>query len=280
MNNKAFTISFIIALLAVSMVYSYVSSTEESYKQKFGVEKSVVVAAHDIKELESLDETNLVTKSIPNQFVWQGTASNVNEFRGALAIAPIMKDEQITRTKVTQLGARTGLARQVSPGKRAVTVRVGDEQAVAKLIKPGDRVDILANINPNPSNRLEAEIRTLLQDMLVLATGKYITNSVPGILERDPFSKSDQKPTTVKLSEYTNYPNVTLEADPNQSQVLLYAELNFGGVYLVLRNNDDISKDDVRRTTFPDLVDKETAAKAIKGLNAPPEGRPAIPGSR
>jgi pilus assembly protein CpaB len=253
MNNRAFTISFIVAVLAVSMVYSYVTSTEEAYKMQYGTEVSVVVAKRDIKELDILDETNLTTKTMPGSFKQPGTAMDPKDFKGALAIAPIMKDEQITRSKVTSLGARTGLARQVAIGKRAVTVRINDESGVAKLLKPGDRVDVLAATDPTGTgNKLAIEMRTILQDVLVLATGKYVTNTLPGILEVDPF-KDNQK-TKLSLSEYRQFPNITLEVDPFQAQSLVFAATQLpGGVYMVLRNNDDNTKEELQMTRMDDL---------------------------
>jgi pilus assembly protein CpaB len=260
MQNKAFTISFIVAVLAVSMVYSYVTSTEESYRLKYGKEVSVVVAKKDIKELEILDETNLTVQSMPDSFKQPGSSKSIEDIRGSLAIAPIMKDEQITRSKVTQLGARTGLARQVAVGKRAVTINVTDQSAVAKLIKPGDRVDVLANLDPTGGgNRLNMEIRTILQDVLVLATGKYVNNTIPGILEKDPFN-TNSKPVKVPLSEYTQFAHVTLEVDPFQAQTIVFAEKNLQGVYLVLRNNDDNTKEELTKTKMVDLMGRDGAA--------------------
>jgi pilus assembly protein CpaB len=277
MGNRAFTISFVVAILAVMMVYSYVESSEETYRMQYGVEKPVVVAKRDIRELDILDETNLLVRNVPASFVQPGASGNINDFKGGLAIAPIMKEEQITRTKITQLGARTGLARQVAMGKRAVTVPIGDESGVAKLLKPGDRVDVLANVDPSGSgNRLFLEIRTILQDVMVLATGRYVVNTVPGILEVDPM-KPDLK-AKVKLSEYTNYSNVTLEVDPFQAQTLVYAVLNLNGkVYLTLRNNDDNSKEELNKTMLKDLMGKDGAQMAPAAAAAPraPAGPPA-----
>jgi pilus assembly protein CpaB len=273
MNNRAFTISFIVAALAVSMVYSYVTSTEEAYRLQYGTEVPVVVAKKEIKELEILDETNLTTIAVPASFKQPGTGQKIADFTGALAIAPMMKDEQITRSKITQLGARTGLARQVAVGKRAVTVRINDESGIAKLVKPGDRVDVLAATDPSGTgNKLLVEMRTILQDVLILATGKYVTNTVPGILEVDP-QKSSSK-TTLKLSEYTQFPNVTLEVDPFQAQSLVFAATQLpGGVYLVLRNNDDNMKEDLPKTRMVDLMGKDDLTAA------PPPGAARAPGS-
>lgn len=271
MNNRAFTISFVVAALAVSMVYSYVTSTEEAYRLKYGSPVTVVVAKKDIKELDVLDETNLTAIPVPSDFKQPGSSAKVSDFTGALAIAPMMKDEQVTRTKVTQLGARTGLARQVAVGKRAVTIRINDESGIAKLVKPGDRVDVLAPTDPSGTgNKLQVEIRTILQDILVLATGKYVTNTVPGILEVDPF-KGNSK-STLKLSEYTQFPNVTLEVDPFQAQTLVFAATQLNNVYLVLRNNDDNTKEELQKTRMIDLMGKD-------GMNAAPAGPARAPGS-
>lgn len=272
MNNRAFTISFVVAALAVMMVYSYVSSTQEAYRQQYGVERTVVIAKRDIKELEYLDETNLGIKNIPNTFVEPGTSADPKAFFGALAIAPILKEEQVTRSKITQLGPRTGLARQVAVGKRAVTVRVNDETAVAKLLKPGDRVDVLANVDPTGSgNKLAIETRIVLQDVLILATGKYVNNTVPGIWETDSFKAGEKN--KVKLSEYSAFPNVTLEVDPFEAQKLVFASTQLGGVYLVLRNNDDPSKEEFPKIRMQDMMGKDggaPAGPAPAGQHTPP----------
>jgi pilus assembly protein CpaB len=259
MQNRAFTISFLAALLSVFMVYSYVSSTEEGYRLQYGQMRNVVVAKRNIKELDILDETNLTYKEMPAKLVEPGTSSSFNDFKGGLAVAPINQDEQITRTKVTQLGARTGLARQIQAGKRAMTIRVSDESGVAKLIKPGDRVDVVAIVDPTGSgNKLFLEARTVLQDVLVLATGKYVTNTVPGIIETDPF-KPELKSPPIRLSEYMAFANITLEVEPLQAQVLFYTVQN-SPYYLALRNNDDNVKEELSKTTIRDLMGRDGAS--------------------
>jgi pilus assembly protein CpaB len=274
MQNRAFTVSFLAAVLSVFMVYSYVSSTEEGYRLQYGTIRNVVVAKRNIKELDILDETNLTLKEMPAKLVEPGTSGNFNDFKGALAVAPINEGEQITRTKVTQLGARTGLARQIAVGKRAVTIRVNDESGVAKLLKPGDRVDILAAVDPSGSgNKLYIETRTVLQDALVLATGKYVTNTVPGILEADPF-KPELKGSPIRLSEYMAFSNITLEVDPFQAEVLFHTVQNYPYT-LVLRNNDDNVKDETPKAMYTDLMGKDGVGLKPPA-KAPAGGPPAI----
>ena len=60
------------------------------------------------------------------------------------------------------------MARQVSVGKRAIAIAVNENMAVSKLLKPGDRVDILAAIDYAAGQKDKYKIKTVLQDILVL----------------------------------------------------------------------------------------------------------------
>ena len=264
MNNRAFTISFVVALLAVMMVHQYVTSTEESYRQRFGVEVSVVTASKDISELEILDKTNLEIKVVPKQFLQPGAANKIEEYDGGLAIAPISKGEQLTRSKVTMMGSRTGLSRQVAVGKRAFTINASMNRAVSNLIKPGDRVDVIGVLNYGKGDQDLVEAKTILQDVLILATGKLVTNTVPGIIERDQNKKErNVKPTP--LSEYTTYNAVTLEVDPFDAQKLVMLEAQLGGVYLSLRHNDDNGREELETVNFMDILGPDS--KRMRGTS-------------
>ena len=69
MNNKVFTLSLVIAVFAVFMVQSYVSSIEDAAKKKYGSEILVVVAKTDIAEMATIDETMLELKPFPKAFL-------------------------------------------------------------------------------------------------------------------------------------------------------------------------------------------------------------------
>ena len=109
-----------------------------------------------------------------------------------------------------------------------------------------------------------------------MATGKYVTNTVPGILETDPFRQDGDK-TKVNLSTYTAYANITLEVDPFQAQTLVYAARNLD-IYISLRNNDDNLKEELSKTMMKDLMGKDGAAV---GAASPKAGGPsATPGKK
>jgi pilus assembly protein CpaB len=136
MNSRAFTLSLIIAGVAMFMVWSYLDGKEAQFVERYGEKKAVLVAKENIRELDLLDDRKVQTITVPSKFVQPGALSDVKEIYNTYASTPILKGEQITRPRITHPGGRTGLSSQVAVGKRALSIRVNDETAVAKLIRP------------------------------------------------------------------------------------------------------------------------------------------------
>lgn len=237
MNNKAFTFSIGLALLATLMVYNYMSSKEEQWQTMYGTPTAVVVAKEDIKELETIDETKIEIVKKPQQYVEPGAQTSKDEVVGFIASVPMKRGEQVTLSKAMPPGLRTGLARQVSPGKRAVAISVRDDNAVGRLIKPGDRVDVLAVIQP-PGQRGSDIAKMILQDVLILAVGEYITTLPPRKQQKDDSGKMYTK----NLNLDRNFSTVTLEVDPAAAQQVLLLQSMGMGLYVLLRNNDDTER--------------------------------------
>ncbi len=256
MNTRAFTLALIIAGVAMFMVYTYIEDQKSGIIKRFGTESSVVVAKVDIKELELIDDSKVMVKSVPQSFLAPGHFKSIRELENTVATVPILKDEQITKPRVTYPGANTGLARQVSVGKRAIAVSVNEKIAVSKLLKPGDRVDVLAAIDYAAGNKAKQKIKTVLQDVLVLSTGLSMTNSIPLIGIKTP-----REIKAMNLSTYSQYNTVTLELDPFESQKLAFI-LTFTGrdPYLVLRNNNDKKLVRIQGTGFYDILGSDAAA--------------------
>lgn len=241
MNNKAFTVSLVLALGAVLMIYSYISSKEQEYKTKYGSETAVVVAKKDIKEMEEIHANSIEIVSMPKQFIEPGKTTSKDEVAGFIASVPIRKGEQITLNKIVAPGVKTGLSRQVSVGKRAMSIAVTDDNAVSRLLKPGDRVDVMATIDPPGSQRGSQVTKTVLQDVPVLAVGEWVTTTAPRKVEKDDMTGKD---VVRNLNIERNYTTVTLEVDPTAAQQLTLVRTVLGqsSLTLTLRNNDDTER--------------------------------------
>ncbi|HLE11249.1 MAG: Flp pilus assembly protein CpaB [Bdellovibrionales bacterium RIFOXYD12_FULL_39_22] len=260
MNTRAFTFALVISVVAMFMVITYISDKEDAMKRKYGDMKTVVVAKQDIQELEMIDDTKLQSIQMPSNYVSEHAFTGFEELKNVVAAVPILKGEIITKPRVTYPDAKTGLARQVTAGKRAIAISIGDDQAVGKLIKPGDRVDVIAPVAFDTRND-QKKIKTIIQDVLVLSTGKSITNSIPLIgVETTRAIKE------MKLNVYTEYNNITLELSPYDVQKLIYIQTYSSGgrIYLSLRNNVDKEQQRINSTSIFDLLGDEEKLDAKK----------------
>jgi pilus assembly protein CpaB len=263
MNNRALTLSLVMAGLAVFFVYSYVTGIEDEAKKKFGTEVLVIEAKRDIKEAETLNETMVELVHVPKKFLEpaaisfekkeedKDTAAGLKSLAGLVAVVPIKKGEQVTLNKTVEPGIRTGLAPQISPGKRAIAVPVGETSGVAKLVKPGDRVDLIAVLDMGGGK--EGKIaKTVLQDVVVLAVGRNVSGNVARTIDPDPYGGKDK---IRSLAEDYSFSSVTLEVDPQQAeQIALIMNSSENAMDLSLRNNDDSDRQNVNSVSYGEIL--------------------------
>lgn len=240
MNNteaRTLWISIGCALFAVFLLYSYSQEQKAKYDAQFGSLKSVVVATKDINEMETIDDTKIDLKSRPVEFIDPGAIAEKDLVVGQVAGTPIKQGEQITKTRLLEPGPLTGIARQVAPGKRAVAIPVDDIRGVAKLLHPGDRVDLVAAMDYGKGNDQKREVRTLLQDVPVLATGLRVINNIPRIFE---FETNGKDIGQLNLTKDTRFTTITIEVAPREAQELIYIlSTSPGSLFLTLRNPND-----------------------------------------
>lgn len=281
MNNKAMTLSLVMAAIAVYFVTASVNSIEEDAKKKFGDEITVLVAKSDIKEMDTILDGMIEPRSVPRRFVEPSAvafntlvkedskdyAMEVKRIIGNVAIVPIKKGEQLSLNKITEPNMRTGLAPQVSPGKRAISIAANEIESVAKLVKPGDRIDIIAVIDAgNGAGGRENKIaKTILQDVVILAVGRNITNNIARKIEVDG---SNGKTHVKSLSEYDGFSSITIEVDPAQAQLIAAIESSAANrLILALRNNDDTDRTNLQSARISDALGSEVRMPAQQSGN-------------
>jgi len=254
MNSRAFTTSLLLAVLAVAMIWSYIESRETELQNDYGNQTPVVIAKEDIKELEIIDDRKVELRNVPSKYQMPGHFKRVEDLYNTIAAVPIKKGEQITAPRVTYPGSQSGLSRQISIGKRALSIQVTENQAVSRLLKPGDRIDILALVDYAAGKKERLKVKTVLQDVLILSTGLYVTNSVPIVN-----IKNENSSRQMKLNSYTNYNTVTLELTPFEVQKMVFLISAGNGIYLSLRNNDDKTIERISATRLYDVLGEDAA---------------------
>ncbi len=234
-ETRKLWVSIGVSLFAVFLLYSYIQEKSASLTKKFGAKKRVVIAKEEIQEMQTIDETMLEIVERPVDFVEPSAISDPEMAVGQVALAPISKNEQILGNKIHNPGPVTGLELQVAPGKRAVTLPIDDVRGVAKLLKPGSRVDIVTALDVGSGNSKKREIKTLLQDVSILATGLKIVNDLPRLYEKvgsDEFIKN--------IRSDTSFSNITVEVSPRDAQKIIYIiSTNPGALFLTLRHPSD-----------------------------------------
>jgi pilus assembly protein CpaB len=252
MNSRAFTLSLVIAGIAVFMVMSYIDGREAKFKEAYGNMVPVVVAKTDIKELELIDDTKVHVVTVPSKYKMPGAFNKEELVYNTIASVPIKSGEQITKPRITYPGSRTGLSRQVGIGRRAISVRLNEAQAVSKLIKPGDRVDILTLIDYANGQKDKMKVKTILQDVYVLATGLNVTKELPLV-----GMQVEKKVKSLNLTNYTGFNTITLELTPFQVQKLIFLVKTDGAIHISLRNNDDKAIERINSTRLFDIMGED-----------------------
>ena len=234
-ETRTLWISIGSAVFAVILLYGWAQDKRATMARKFGQTKTVVIAREDIREFDILDESKLEVVERPADFIQPSAVQIPTEVVGQIALAPIKKGEQILDTKLVFPDKSTGLSMQVSPGKRAATIPVNETQAVARLIKPGDRVDVIAGVDDGKGVDKERKMRTILQNVPVLATGQSIIDNLPiKVIQGD---SEDYEIRNLRVEN--NYNSLTVEVSPSEAQQLYYLTSISAPVFFTLRNPND-----------------------------------------
>ena len=135
-----------------------------------------------------------------------------------------------------------GLSSDVKRQMRAMSINVNGAASVSGMIKPNDHVDVIGTFNfPDDEGKIkrgDPVTCTILQNVLVLATGKET-------------SKSMARETSIGGGAYSM---VTLEVSPREAEMLAFAEQIKGRLILTLRNrNDTSSEKELPQVDYPKI---------------------------
>ena len=264
-ESRTFWISILCAIFAVLILYSYTNEQKSQLAAQYAEEVLVVVAKSDINEMETIDASMLEISKKPTTFAEPGSIANPDEIIGQVALVPIKAKEQVLESKVMKPGPVTGLSMQVAPGKRALTIPIDEMRGVAKLIKPGDRVDIITAIDVGRGANSRREVKTLLQNVTVLATGLKIVNELPRLFEtvgKEDFIKNIRSDTT--------FDNLTVEVSPDESQKLVYLlSTSPGSIFFSLRHPSDNKTNSLAQTSVDSLLNRTSTSTIRKQIRTP-----------
>ncbi|MDD4334525.1 MAG: Flp pilus assembly protein CpaB [Desulfotomaculaceae bacterium] len=223
MKNKIILIlAIVIGLIAAAGIYLFLDHTKKTYADSGDFIK-VVVARQQIPAKTQISAQMIELKDVPAKYVHERAAVDAREAVGKITRSEILPGEQVLRDRlVKDKESGDGLALQIPPGKRAMTVAVNEVSGLAGLVRPGDRVDVLGTFDLQGAvGQEKSSITTLLiQNIDVLS----IDQSTGPAGE----SSQDGKKTT------TSARTITLSVTPEQAQPLALCSEK-GTIRLALR---------------------------------------------
>ncbi len=247
-------IGIVLALMAVFMIKVYLGQQRELIKEeeKKKVAKmqesqvSVLVAKKDIPEGSVIDTGSLELKLVSKQFMQPQAVNSLERISGMVVIAPIVKDEQITLSKLKWPKEKgVGSLSAATPvGKRAITISVDNISALVGMIKPGDYVDVIAMVNvpvqtAEGKQTAQTAVMPIFQNILVLAVGQEIGTA-----------ESRYKKEEKKVGEASSL--ITLALAPQEASLIAFVQEQ-GRIRLVLRSPADSQAQPFQATTWDTL---------------------------
>jgi pilus assembly protein CpaB len=256
MKGKALILLLLAAVCGLGAMYGTSRMLSKNQNHPALEMQDVLVAARDLKveEVVRPDMVKLVQMAKAN--VPPGTFTSAKDVEDRWVQIKMLEGEPILDRKLAPKGSPAGMVARIPKGMRAFAIDVNEQTGVSGFILPDHRVDVCQNIN-GPNNKSEAE--TILQDVLVLASGQVFTR---------PEDRSIQSRT------------VTLAVTPEQVDILVAAK-GKGTLTLALRglnDHEERPKKKPKVETPPVLPEPVVAlAKPVPPPVPPPPPPPPAP---
>lgn len=215
------------------------------------ITRMVVVAAKDITEGAELTGEVLALAELPIAAVPAGAFSDKDSVVERVARVSIFKGEAIVPGRLAPEGTTAGIEVKISPGKRAMAVRIDDVTGLSGLMQPNSRVDVLVTLRDETSAAGRIA-KLFMSNMRVLSVGSQVERGADG------------QPITAA--------SAMLEVTPEEAERLAVA-MREGSIQLVLRGYGDPDSirtsgarpADVLRQLRNGAVDPEPTLSRVEG---------------
>ncbi len=207
-----FYVAVAIAALATFGVYRVLENTKASSRV---ATRPLVVAAKSIPEGSAIDRASLSVREWPVATIPAGAYSNADSLIGRVTRVAVFEGEPFVPGRLAPSGTGPGIEVKITPGKRAMALRINDVAGVSGLIQPNSRVDVLVNIRSDGGRQVS---KLFMENMRVLSVGTRV--------ERDAEGKAIEAASAA------------LEVSPEEAERLAVA-VNQGSIQLVLRGYGD-----------------------------------------
>ena len=155
------------AAIASYGVYAAIASIPE--RQVEIATRQAVVASTELPLGTLLTAESVKLVDWPERTPIQGGFASVEEVVDRGLIVSVVENEPLTESKLASREAGAGLPPTITPGMRAMSVKVNEVIGVAGFVVPGTRVDVVTIIAGD--NRDDAMARVVVSNVQVLSAG-------------------------------------------------------------------------------------------------------------
>lgn len=250
MEKKGMLVPMVLAIAAAA-IYWWVLTSKERELAAANEPATVLVAKYDLPARTIMNVDLVETRVIPKMYIEQDSyevrsQSDIKLVSNLVTAIRIPKGNQITQSGLVSLSPEAGLSVKVPPGYRGCVLPL--ENDLLRLIKPGDRVDILVSFDAvMGDNRKEKVTATILQNVLVLGVG---TNLGQGLSGSQAKAKAAAEAADAAFSEKAA---LSLALNPNEAQYLALSAKQ-GQVDVVVRGLGDVELHPMEIASFKRLI--------------------------
>jgi pilus assembly protein CpaB len=242
--------SFSLVML-YKLITSYQAKIDEAKRPEDTV--MVIVAARDLYQGVTITEEDLYAVQIPPKYLPEGVFLSPEHVVGRIPRERILANEFVRADRLADPEFGVGLNAVIPRGMRAISINISDGAALSGFLNPGNYVDVLVTIQPDPESgkNVKPETHTLLQAVFVLGVNSRM-----------------QKETKEEANAIrgTQRPSVTLLVTADQAEQVAHAE-NMGEIVLDLRNDLDVNFAPLEGVNIDDLRRKIEVKKTVRPTN-------------
>lgn len=253
MAAKRYSFVFYVAILvAVGATYAVFKVLESTKASSRVATAPVVIASRDINEGESIDRLALSVAQWPVATVPVGAYGRIDSVAGRVARVAIFTGEPLVPGRLAPEGTTAGLITKITPGKRAMAIRINDVTGIAGMIPVNSRVDIGLVTTVGSSNTA----KIFMENMRIL------------MMQTQAHRSEDGRPIPATVA--------TLEVTPEESEKLMVAQSQ-GSIQLFLRGYGDPDSVNTKGATSADL---ERALRSGSTVTTAPRPQRSAPVTR
>lgn len=267
MAERRYSVVFYAALVvAAGATYGVYKLLQHSRESARVATVPVVVAMADLPEGATIDRSMVTANPWPVPTIPAGSFTSPDSVVGRVTRVSVFKGEPIVPGRLAPVGTGPGLEVKITPGKRAMALRINDVAGISGFIQPNSRVDVMVTLANQSSGQKQQVAKLFMENMRVLSVGHEVQRDAQG------------KPT--------NATTATLEVTPDEAERLAVAASQ-GSIQLVLRGYGDPDSIDTKGATSHDVLSqlrieqptpvRNVSRSAPRPRKVTPEPAPAPP---